>query len=486
MDWVTERSLTKKQINALELCVSKENAKTLYGGAGFGGKSHLLRASCVFFAGLYAQLGFPGQVGMLVCKDYPSLQDRHHAALERELGHLGTIRAKHRLYGLCFEFHDPALGALRLRNADNSDGYRGTENAYVLVDELTELESHIMGDLLYCLRSPLALPFKPLLAASNPDGIGYSWVKKLWIDKDFTGENFDPKDFGFVQALPQDNPNYKVSNYDQTLNSLPEWKRKARLYGLWDVPAGARFPQLKDEVHRFNREDIFPSGIQGSHELIMGIDWGIKDPYCALWICEHKGDFYVYREDYTADCPTERQAERIKRYTGENEFVSRIYTDSQMAERKRDPNTGTVGKAPLQVYAEILRADGRFKQLQPGYKGPRKYAFDTVDRLLTRGNGYPNLYIEMSCTNLWRELQGAIWSNKPGIEDISDKNPDHAISALYYALHSHISKIDKPGYRLEDYTAETWVYEYHKRVMADSEKALRQSTRGGRSIFNRK
>ena len=483
-DWRTYRNLTEKQNLALDYCIAQPSAKVLYGGAGFGGKSYLLRSAALFFAGFLAQLGFPGQVGMLVCKDYPSLRDRHAPALAQEFAQFGEVKTNDKHYGYCFKFHDPALGALRLRNADESDKYRGTENAYILVDELTELPKTILGDLLYCLRSSQKLPFMPFLGASNPDGLGFSWVKKLWVTSDFTNENLNPLDFKFIQALPQDNPTYDGNTYEQTLMGLPEWKRKARLEGSWETPSGARYPQLDSSIHRFKVSEVFPHGISSTATLFMGVDWGIRDPYCALWIVEHERDLYVIREDYLTDLSSDKQAERITRLTKANETITRVYCDSQMWEKKRDPHKfdAPVGESAADVYTRALKADGRFGVLLPAYKGRRTIPLDTLDRLFNRNNNYPDLYIEENCVELWRELTGAVWASTDGKrEDIDPKNPDHAITALYYAVHTHIFGTEKQGHDLSSVSSfESYLEEVKKQEDKEYKKLVRASQYGRR------
>ncbi len=482
LDWRAFRGLTTKQNAALDLCIAQAQAKVLYGGAGFGGKSYLLRSASVFFAGLLATLGFPGQIGMLVCKDYPSLRDRHAPALAREFQDLGEIHTADKHYGYCFRFNDKRLGALRLRNADEADKYRGTENAYLLVDELTELPKTVLGDLLYCLRSPDPLPFLPFLAASNPDGLGHPWVKKLWVSRDFQGENLDPADFHFIQALPQDNPTFQDNQYAATLAGLPEWKRKARMEGSWDTPTGARFPQLDSQTHLFAVQDLLPHGLNPDHHLIMGVDWGIRDPYCALWILELDGDWYVVREDYQPDLSSDRQVQRIMQLTKPNERISKIYADSQMWEKRRDPHSqfAARGISAADVYSAELRSDDRFHLLIPAYKGRRQAPLDTLDRLFNRNNGYPDLYIEHSCTQLWRELTGAVWADS-GREDIDPRQADHAITALYYALHTHLNAIPRPATDLQSRADD-----YGRSIIKAENAELRRlarSVRGGQRLF---
>lgn len=448
VSWRDQRTLTQKQRKVLDVSMANEAPLVLYGGSGFSGKSYLLRSAFVEFNGVYKQLGFPGQWGALFCQTYNDLQNRHLNALNSELSHLGRVKES-AMRGLCFEFNDPSMGGLYLRNIADPDKYRGAEFPYILVDELTELKRSDFDDLLYALRSPLPLPFKPFLAGSNPDGIGHSFVKKLWVSRDFEDESLDGDRFFFVKALPQDNPTYSTSKYEQTLQSLPEWKRKARFEGSWDAPAGARFPNLDPSIHQFSEAHKFPKGFPNpkNFNIIMGVDWGKAAPFAALWIAvDENQDMYVYREAYYPDLSSDSQVKLIMEQTNPNEKVFLMYCDSQMWEKRRDPHyqSAALGPSAVDVYMRYLRTDKRFGYPIKGYKGLRRTALDTIDRLLDRNNDFPNLYIGKTCKNLWRELTGAVWAKSKGVykEDISDKCDDHAITALYYALHTFIRGAD--------------------------------------------
>lgn len=468
------------------MCTSHPNPLVLFGGAGFGGKSYLLRSAFPYFNGKYRKLGFPGQWGAFMCATYNDLVNRHLSKLEEELGHLGRVKESTKR-GLCFEFHDPTMGGVYLRNIDDPDKYRGAEFPYILVDELTEVTRKQFDNLLYPLRSSLPLPFKPFLAATNPDGFGHQFVKKLWISKDFEGENLNPDRFFFVPALPTDNPTYDGNVYGETLSSLPEWKRRARLEGSWDAPSGARWPQLDSRTHLFNFQQRFPHGLPDTWQLIMGVDWGLKDPYCALWIAmDPENNAHVVREDYLADLSTDLQVERVLRKTQRNERVRIVYMDSQMWEVRRDPHDHlkTRGVAAADLYISALRADGRFGPVVKGYKGLRRVAFDTLDRLLNPNNGHPDLFIEEGCVNLWRELTGAVWdtrSNMYSREDIDPRSPDHAITALYYALHSYyLNPSGEPSQNRDQelipFNPDKAFAEYQKRVDREVQLEIRNQT----------
>jgi hypothetical protein len=190
-------------------------------------------------------------------------------------------------------------------------------------------------------------------------------------------------------------------------------------------------------VHRFKFADKFPSGIPESYRIILGVDYGLRAPYCCLWIAvDYDGDLWVFREDYMAGVYADDQPKRITAKTRAHEVIDAVYMDPAMWSAM----PGTTGPSNICVadfYTDQLGEDKRFGPILRGFNKSRQHALATLDKLFNRGNGAPNLYIEEGCQNLWDELTGAEW-DKDGREDIDAKCPDHAITALYYACHTYL------------------------------------------------
>lgn len=442
--------LHPKQIEAIEMIESRPFGIYGYGGGGGGGKSYLDRAAAVWSCLRYAQLGFPGQKVTLACATYGLVRDRHYAKFEDEYRQFGRVRSDHRLYGTCFEFSDERYGAILFRNLDDPDKYRGTEVAGAIVDELTEIPEKInnldvLPQLLYPIRSSQGLPFSYFLGTFNPDGIGSRWVKRIFITQDGRGDWPDDI-FGFIQALPGDNPKLPAS-WIQMLQGYPEHIRRARLYGDWSAPEGARFPQLRESVHNVRTRDLYPDGMPPNYRKISGGDWGMAAPYCHLWtVLDRDGNPHTYREDYKAGLTYDEQVDRILRATGADEVIEATFLDPAMWARRRNEATGEIGKSAVDVYAERLPLDGRFQVPRRGFNKSRGHALASLDRLLNRGNGYPDWTIDKeACPNLWSELQNAVFDTRglSGVsrEDIDPRVPDHAITAAYYHLHTYFEHL---------------------------------------------
>jgi phage terminase large subunit len=385
-------------------------------------------------------LGFPGQWGYIASATHRSLQLRHTRKLQEEYRDLGRVLTRNNQQ--IFEFRDEALGGFYLINLEDPDMYRSAEFSFGFIDELTENRREIFDSMLYPIRSSQGLPYTPFGAGTNPDGVGHSWVKKLWITRDFDNEYYTPDRFVFVPALPTDNPTWEANqNVQETLKSLPPHLRRARLEGLWDAPEGARFPQLSEDIHLFNIGEEWPKGVPEGWTIILGLDYGLRAPFAALWgaVNPRNGDIWIYREVYRSGLTAVHQAEEILGRTGYNEKIRGIYADPSIW-NNLPAHEGRPSKTLRDLYHEGFGEDSRIGPMVKGINQPRHHTLETIDRLLDHRTS-PKLYIERGCVNLWRELTGAVWSQRgasPGKrEDIDPRLPDHAIDALRYLCHTH-------------------------------------------------
>lgn len=201
------------------------------------------------------------------------------------------------------------------KNADGYWNYHGQEFPFVGHNELTKrADSEFYESMFSCMRSsfrpqdyPLPdgslLPPIPLecFSTTNPFGVGHNWVKKRFID---------PAPRGKVQRYPQtvvnpstgeevtieltrvaihgswkENPYLDPTYIAYLMNIKDPNKKKAWVYGSWDVTSGGRFDHLWDEkTHVIDPFEI-PRGwlVDRSH------DWGESKPFSNLWFAESDG-----------------------------------------------------------------------------------------------------------------------------------------------------------------------------------------------------
>lgn len=201
------------------------------------------------------------------------------------------------------------------KNADGYWNYHGQEFPFVGHNELTKRpDSEFYESMFSCMRSsfrpedyPLPdgsfLPPIPLecFSTTNPFGVGHNWVKKRFID---------PAPRGKVQRYPQTvaNPatgedvtveltrvaihgSWRENRYlDPTyiaylMNIKDPNKKKAWVYGSWDVTSGGRFDHLWDS----NIHIVEPFTIPRTWQVDRSHDWGESKPFSNLWFAESDG-----------------------------------------------------------------------------------------------------------------------------------------------------------------------------------------------------
>lgn len=443
-----------KQTLALKMLYEgSPNTQLLVGGAGFGGKSRFLRGASIHHQLWLHSKGFY-LPSVFASASYEALRDRHYAKFAQEWGSMGTIKKDDKQYGRCFRFKNDNIAPICLRNLSSAEERRGSEYAAGFLDELTEILQDVYGDFCYMIRSP-GPERHPIAAGTNPDGIGHNWVKSMWrpnipeterlkpfpsrIDPD---GNIDPLDYKYLAFLPDDNPQFNEKRFWRAVSSLADHIQRSRRWGLWDAPEGARFATLREDTHLFNFKKRFPYGIPSNYPVILGIDYGLRAPYCCLWITfDEDGNAYVFKEDYKPGFTADAQALRVAEMTPPGLKIAKAYLDPAMWQVL----PGHLGKTEIStadMYTDILCKLPNFpKSLTPGWNRSRVHCLTTLDKYLNHSNEYPNLYIEEGCQALWGELTGAIFKKGAGLrefsEDIDERCADHAITALYYALHSH-------------------------------------------------
>lgn len=256
----------------------------LYGGAAGGGKSYMLRWWCLRqLIRRFEKTGIHGLMAGLFSFDYPTLQDRQISKIEREFpAWLGQTKRTEK-EGLCF-FIQPEFGGGRiaLRNLQDPASYKSAEFCDIAIEELSENLRDVFEDLvLFRLRSP-GIDRPCFLGGTNPTGIGLQWIKSLWIDRKFPRElRHLEHEFHYVPALLQDNP-YLGTDYRESLEGLPDKKRKALLEGDWTIPEGQYFTNF-ERSQRAVHQNVIGQIVKPWWNHWISQDWGFKHHSPVHW-----------------------------------------------------------------------------------------------------------------------------------------------------------------------------------------------------------
>jgi hypothetical protein len=202
-------------------------------------------------------------------------------------------------------------------------GYHGQEFPYIGWNELTKFPTDVLFDaMMSCNRSSfrpqdfplhvldkngntqqILLPEMPLevFATCNPHGVGHNWVKKRFINAAPMGtivrrvvNVFNPRTQKREDVIKTQV--HLFGSYKENIYLSPEYiaeletmsdknKRKAWLYGDWDIVAGGMFDDVWDSLHHI----LKPFDIPHSWRIDRSFDWGSSKPFSVGWWAESDG-----------------------------------------------------------------------------------------------------------------------------------------------------------------------------------------------------
>ena len=207
---------------------------TAYGGARGGGKSWALRRKLIGLC-----LNYAGIRCLLIRRTLGEIKSNHLIPMLKEYGDILSYSEAEKtisfqngskiFFGYCSCDRD----VLR---------YQGQEYDIIAIDEATQLSEYQFSIFKASLRGVNTFP-KRIYLTCNPGGIGHSWVKRLFIDRDFR-ENEDPMEYRFIPALVYDNEALLKSDpsYIEQLKALPQRLRDAWLNGRCYIRFKGLFP----------------------------------------------------------------------------------------------------------------------------------------------------------------------------------------------------------------------------------------------------
>lgn len=385
-----------------------------YGGARGGGKSWAMRRKFVLLALKYASLRL-----LLLRRTMPELRENHILPLMAELAHFAKYNGDEK----AFTF--PTGSRIKLGYCDAEKDiyqYQGQEYDVVGLEEATHFTESQRDFLTTCNRS-VRTDFSPrMYYTANPGGVGHAWFKRLFVDRDYRGEEL-AEDYVFIPARVYDNTVLMTANpeYVRTLESLPEDLRRAHLEGDWDAFAGQVFREFRREVHVCR-----PFEIPKEWRRWRAIDYGYSAPACCLWLAIAPDEtVYVYRELYVTQMRAAELAQRIIELS-RGEDISYTFADPSMWSK-----TGHEGES----IEETMRQNGLLLDKADNDRLHGKQRVHDYLTLLTSPGESPRSRLQFfeGCTHLIRTLPQLIY-DEHRVEDVDTDGEDHAYDALRYGL----------------------------------------------------
>lgn len=219
--WIPQVPTTKQ---AAFLLLPQREA--FFGGAGGPGKSSAL------LMGALQYVHVPSYSALILRRRYTDLS-LSGALMDRARAWLQGTDARWNQQEHTWRF--PAGASLAfgyLEHEDDKYRYRSAEFQYIALDELCDFSetqyTYLFSRLRRLAGSPVPLRMR---SASNPGGVGHSWVKERFVDPAKRGERHRP----FIPARIADNPFLDVAAYRLSLAEMSPLDRQRIEAGDWDA-----------------------------------------------------------------------------------------------------------------------------------------------------------------------------------------------------------------------------------------------------------
>lgn len=445
------RVVMRQQEKFLSLMVRE----ALYGGAKGGAKSYALLLDVA------ARIHHPDFFGILFRRESKQLADLVRVS-KRIFPHFGG-RFNHSEKTWTF----PSGAILRMahmKHPTDYEKYQGHNYTWVGFDELGNFTKEQYEEMKSCARSSSDIPVA-IRATCNPGGPLHHYIKKRFIDPsppemilvelDDEGTRLERI---FIPALLSDNP-YLANDkeYRATLARMSERKRRAYLFGDWDILAGDFFDDFDRAHHVLSWKDFRSIyGIRPGQfipkEWVVGraYDHGYREPFACLWFAyDPEGRMIIFQEWYgcrdgEVNVGVQKNASEIAKGIKERDWPG-LKVVTAVADTQIKQNHGH-GKTIEELFLdEGLSWKGATKARETGWafchermrlQEAGKAQDGEKSRpgvVVQRGKRYmPGVYVIDTCREFLRTVP-VLTAHPKKLNDISDGQEDHLADAWRYA-----------------------------------------------------
>lgn len=494
-----------------EYAYSSFATEILYGGAAFGGKSHLMRQAAIAWC-----LAIDGLQVYIFRRVEDDLVKNH---VEGPTGFRALLSDKPYAKVLAGEIrfnNGSRIFLCHCKDEEHKYKYHGSEIHVLMVDELTTFTETIYRYLRFRVRMVnIPLPeqyrkgyvnkfgeknphdlFPRILCSSNPGNIGHHWVKRTFIDVPNATLPWRTPDIEggmvrqFIPARLTDNPRGVEADptYVNRMRGLGDPALvKAMEMGDWNILAGGFFPEFALEHHVLKAVTLPPKIFS---KRFAGVDWGSAKPFSVGWygiadddwtaegtlgnrILVPRGSLVRYREWY-GQKPGQNDvglklnvaawARGVLERTPDDEPLQYVVADTQMWAEDGGPSLAERAMA-VKVKGKSLQLRKADKRREPGWDQVRMRLRDDPDDPASA-----TLFLMDNCPDAIRVIQ-SVQHDELRVEDIDTDQEDHPVDEIRYACMSRPRAKSLPPGRRKPRGPKAWTLDWLDK-MDQEEKAM--------------
>lgn len=448
------QTLTISEPNERQQLFLEEKHKYIaFGGARGGGKSWAVRVKAALLA-----LRYPGIKITIVRRTYPELRANHIEPFKMLVSEV----AKYNKTDKESIFKNGSVVRFRYAQYEKDlEKFQGSETDILFIDEATQFSEVEFQKFSACVRGVNDFP-KRVYLTCNPGGVGHSWVKRLFIDRAYNG-NENTEDYAFIKSLVWDNKVLMESNpdYVRQLEALPRKLRLAWLEGNWNVFQGQFFEDFMQEPDILKCEQlgltpeqakkerklthvIEPFEIPKGWQIYRSFDWGYSKPFsCDWWAVDYDGRAYLILQLYGC---TGQANEGIK-WTPDRVFseIRKIEKEHRWLKGKWIGGVADPAIWNAETGESIAETAERYRIYFDKGDHARIPGWMQVHyRLQFDSEGRPMVYFFNTCEHAIRTLP-LLQFDEHRVEDLDSRGEDHfADSMRYFFMTRPITPPEEP------------------------------------------